>query len=135
MHIDHRTGLPKSQFVMIGNVRVERKPSVVLGGGVYRLFGEADRLLYVGVGSVPSDRVACHRRLKSWWPEVTRCNVEWFADYKDACVAEDAAIKTEFPRYNHDGMDVPALIDQLESERDYWKRRALAAERVEEVCM
>lgn len=67
---------------------------------LYRLFNDAGRLLYVGIGSVPESRWRDHAAAKEWWPEVTRKTVEWFPSVAAATAAEAAAIDIEDPLYN-----------------------------------
>jgi hypothetical protein len=67
--------------------------------GVYRLFGSGEVLLYVGRGSV-SSRIDFHARTQSWWLDVTRMTVAWYASTAEATSAEALAIATESPVHN-----------------------------------
>lgn len=67
---------------------------------LYRLFAEGGTLLYVGITVEPKTRLWNHANEKSWWGEVARQEIEWFADRPSAEAAEFAAIVTEEPRYN-----------------------------------
>lgn len=67
---------------------------------VYRLYDEADALLYVGASRDPDYRFKNHAGISPWWPLVRRTAVEWHATRPDAETAEDAAIDDEHPRYN-----------------------------------
>jgi len=68
--------------------------------GLYRLFDDADALLYVGIGNRPSRRINSHRSLKRWWHQVARTEIEWHPTRTDAERAEAAAIRNEQPLYN-----------------------------------
>lgn len=67
---------------------------------LYRLFDDADVLLYVGIAEDPRERWNQHASDKPWWPEVTRRDVEWVPNRADAERAEREAIISEKPRYN-----------------------------------
>ena len=67
---------------------------------VYRLYDDADRLLYVGAGKAPQDRFRYHAKYKRWWPEVARMEVHWHEDRDTALRAEAEAITAEGPLYN-----------------------------------
>lgn len=66
---------------------------------VYRFYDAEGRLLYVGISLNLEGRLAKHRR-REWWPEVVRCDVEWFEDRRGAKAAERAAIAEEDPIHN-----------------------------------
>ena len=66
---------------------------------VYRLYDEADRLLYVGASLYPHSRLRDHEK-KAWGGRVARKTVEWHPDKKRGLAAEAAAIKTEHPEFN-----------------------------------
>lgn len=70
---------------------------------LYRLYGTAGELLYVGIAYYPADRIGQHRSDKPWWPEVTGRRVERYPDRPSAERAERAAIVAELPRYNRLG--------------------------------
>lgn len=67
---------------------------------LYRLYDDTDALLYVGIAEDPRERWSQHAADKSWWPEVTRRDVEWIANRADAERTEREAIMSEKPRYN-----------------------------------
>ena len=67
---------------------------------VYRFFDAADRLLYIGITSSASARLAQHAGDKDWFPEVARASFEHFGSRSDALAAEKAAIVAERPAYN-----------------------------------
>lgn len=66
---------------------------------LYRFFDESERLLYVGVTSVPRWDGG-HRRDKPWWTQVHKATVEHFDERTVALTAERYAIKTEGPEHN-----------------------------------
>ena len=66
---------------------------------VYRLYSERDDLIYVGLSMNLEQRLHAHAK-REWWPEVTRCDVEWFDGREAAKAAERHAIATESPRHN-----------------------------------
>jgi predicted GIY-YIG superfamily endonuclease len=73
---------------------------------LYRFFGADGALLYVGITMSPVTRFRTHSKESAWWVEVdhSRTLVEWL-DCRDlASAAEQAAIKTEAPRYNVAGL-------------------------------
>jgi prevent-host-death family protein len=67
---------------------------------LYRLYDEGGRLLYIGISYQPEVRFEQHGEQKSWWPEVARRDLQWFADRPTAATAETLAIQTEDPEYN-----------------------------------
>jgi GIY-YIG catalytic domain len=71
---------------------------------VYRFFNSKGDLLYVGVAGNPGLRLRAHAKTKSWWSEVATATFRHFATYEEAVAAEDAAIKTESPKYNSVGV-------------------------------
>ncbi|MFJ1606977.1 GIY-YIG nuclease family protein [Streptomyces sp. NPDC088253] len=78
-------------------------PSVAL----YRLFGRAGELLYVGVTSDPRTRWAQHKAEKPWWPDVHRYTLEWRSS-RDAALKEEAeVIVRERPAHNVMGATIP----------------------------
>lgn len=70
---------------------------------LYRLFNDAEQLLYVGVTSRLEKRWKFHRRDKAWWPEVRIREIEWFSDRLEALRREAAEIAERRPRYNLNG--------------------------------
>lgn len=80
---------------------------------VYRLYNEADRLLYVGVAYDPEARWKNHANFSLWWPDVSRRDVEWHDNREAAECAERRAILTEGPLHNiaHTrGLRVPSCM-------------------------
>lgn len=67
---------------------------------VYRLYGGAGELLYVGMSNAPLERFIEHRDAKAWWPDVETYSIEWFMTRSEAENAEAAAIKDEWPVHN-----------------------------------
>lgn len=67
---------------------------------LYRLFGDDEALLYIGIAANFGDRWQRHGRQQPWWPEVRRQTVEWHPDRDSAEDAEAQAIRNERPRYN-----------------------------------
>ncbi len=66
---------------------------------LYRISGP-DGLLYVGMTCRVPDRIAQHRKEKSWWSQVRNITVEPFPNREGAAEAEARAIATENPAYN-----------------------------------
>lgn len=78
---------------------------------VYRLFGSADALLYVGITCWLATRLGDHKRTKAWWSEVVRVEVETFATRAEALAEECEAIDTESPLHNrHPGLRTEQLV-------------------------
>jgi prevent-host-death family protein len=67
---------------------------------LYRLYDEADALLYIGISHQPEVRFDQHAMAKEWWPQVARREVQWFDDRPSAAAAEAAAIRAEDPEHN-----------------------------------
>lgn len=67
---------------------------------LYRLFGDAGDLLYIGIANNPLQRWERHSMIKDWWPQVARKDVEWYATRLEAAAAEESAIQRERPKYN-----------------------------------
>jgi predicted GIY-YIG superfamily endonuclease len=67
---------------------------------VYRLYDAAGQLLYVGVAFDFNKRFKQHATHKTWWPQVARKEVIWFADRLSALTEEAGAIATEGPLHN-----------------------------------
>jgi prevent-host-death family protein len=67
---------------------------------LYRLYDDAEVLLYIGISHQPEVRFEQHAKLKDWWPQVTRRDVQWFDDRPSAAAAEAAAIRSEDPEHN-----------------------------------
>jgi len=68
---------------------------------LYRLYDEADVLLYIGISHQPDVRFEQHSKMKEWWPRVARRKVEWLDDRPTAAKAEAEAIRAEDPEFNN----------------------------------
>ena len=70
--------------------------------GLYRTFGDADVLLYIGIGIDVSikRRLRYHAKYAAWADEIRRVDVKWYDSWPEAKAAETEAIRTEKPRYN-----------------------------------
>lgn len=66
---------------------------------LYRFYGEADRLLYVGISRDPLRRLSQHARDKEL-TRLLRIDVEWLETRRLALIAERHAIKAEHPEWN-----------------------------------
>jgi hypothetical protein len=75
-------------------------PAAPTRTGLYKLFGDADELLYVGISLNPETRIMEHSWRKPWWPEVKRAATEWHATWAEAAEAERVAIGEGEPKYN-----------------------------------
>lgn len=78
---------------------------------LYRLYDDADVLLYVGIAFDPEARWLGHSALQPWWPQVSRKTVEWHPDRLTARAMEKAAIGCELPKYNQ--TDKPHHVQPL----------------------
>jgi prevent-host-death family protein len=67
---------------------------------LYRLYDEAGVLLYIGISHQPEARFEQHAKLKEWWPQVARREIQWFDDRPSAATAEADAIRSEDPEHN-----------------------------------
>lgn len=67
---------------------------------LYRVFGDAGVLLYIGISNDFGSRWKRHARIQPWWNEKRRQTVEWYPSRGSAEEAEVSAIKSEYPRYN-----------------------------------
>lgn len=67
---------------------------------LYRLYGETDTLLYIGITENLGTRMDHHASTKAWWRSVARLTVDMLPDREAAEAAEGAAIRSENPRYN-----------------------------------
>jgi predicted GIY-YIG superfamily endonuclease len=66
---------------------------------VYRLYSEADDLLYVGLTADWPERRGHHRRHKEWWPEVARTEFDHCYTREAAANLEARLIHELRPRY------------------------------------
>ena len=67
---------------------------------LYRLYDEAGVLLYIGISHQPEVRFEQHSKLKEWWPQGARREIQWFDDRPSAAAAEADAIRSEDPEHN-----------------------------------
>lgn len=67
---------------------------------LYRLFGENDALLYIGISDTFGRRWHEHAHSQPWWPEVRRQSIDWHPSREDAEREEALAVKAERPRFN-----------------------------------
>lgn len=67
---------------------------------LYRLYDEADVLLYIGITENLGTRMDAHASSQSWWPQVNRLTVDMLPDRISAEHAEGDAIRGEKPRHN-----------------------------------
>lgn len=67
---------------------------------VYRFFDIEGGLLYVGMTSQGVLRWAAHAKDQPWWFDVATVTVEHYSSMASALDAEEAAIRTEQPRWN-----------------------------------
>lgn len=73
---------------------------------LYRMYDDADFLLYVGITLDPVARFAAHREDKPWWQQVSRIDLEHYDTRAEVEAAEAAAILDESPLYNRAGRPV-----------------------------
>jgi excinuclease UvrABC nuclease subunit len=66
---------------------------------LYRLYGDADDLLYVGIAGNVESRFEQHST-RRWWAEVASARVFTLPTRTEALAAEAEAIKAELPKYN-----------------------------------
>jgi len=67
---------------------------------VYRLYDEANVLLYVGIATKPPTRFKRHAVTQPWWCDVATREIVWRDTRIDAQREEDVAIASEHPLYN-----------------------------------
>ncbi|MFD0053017.1 GIY-YIG nuclease family protein [Streptomyces sp. NPDC127168] len=67
---------------------------------VYRIFGDDQRLLYIGSSERPRQRWHEHRNRTDWWPQARAYSLTWLASRDSAFKAEQKAIVTERPVFN-----------------------------------
>lgn len=98
---------------------------------LYRFFGAAEELLYVGIARDLGARISAHRLRSEWWALVASGSTVVYPSRADAELAEAAAIHAEHPLYNaarpsaariaklsdrslSDGHSIVALVAELE---------------------
>jgi predicted GIY-YIG superfamily endonuclease len=67
---------------------------------LYRLFNEADELIYIGISGRLTARVEAHLHSKPWADQIAHVRAVAFADRNEARRAEREAIRLENPKYN-----------------------------------
>jgi predicted GIY-YIG superfamily endonuclease len=68
---------------------------------LYRIWGAADALLYIGISKDFGRRWKEHAKAQPWWAERERMTVDkWYPTWEEARDAEGVAIKAERPKYN-----------------------------------
>jgi hypothetical protein len=67
---------------------------------LYRMYGDANRLLYIGISKNFGMRWQKHASTQPWWPQVKRQTIDWYDSREEARAAELAAIPAEKPLYN-----------------------------------
>lgn len=67
---------------------------------LYRIRGEADELLYIGITNNVPFRWNGHQAVQPWWDELRSLTVKWYETRTEAEAAEKAAIPAEQPKYN-----------------------------------
>lgn len=67
---------------------------------LYRVFGEAGVLLYIGITDDFGRRWKQHARMQPWWPERRSFAIDLYDSREEAKAAEEAAIKVERPKHN-----------------------------------
>lgn len=70
---------------------------------VYRLFGSAGELLYVGISKDPLSRWWEHLNSRPWWPRVEEFELAWYPSRAEARSVEREAIASEYPVHNARG--------------------------------
>jgi hypothetical protein len=89
------------------------------GIALYRVFGEADLLLYVGISNSFGRRWREHAKKQPWWGEMRRLTVDcWYPSRAEAEEAETAAIKADTPKYNKKNAGSKASNHQDENDYD-----------------
>jgi hypothetical protein len=96
------------------NTETERFVTNVL----YRFYGAADQLLYIGITNKPPARFAQHRSDKEWWAMVSQITMETYPNRKALQDAERLAIQTEGPAYNKMHNPPPTLITKKSDKSD-----------------
>lgn len=69
---------------------------------LYRLYGDKDRLLYVGISMQVAARISAHKSGQPWFHLVRAITVEHHPDRETVMTAEKKAIRRERPRYNRE---------------------------------
>jgi hypothetical protein len=67
---------------------------------LYRIFGDADVLLYIGISDDFGRRWKDEAKAFPWWNERRHMTVDWYPTRDDALDTEALAIFAEQPKYN-----------------------------------
>jgi predicted GIY-YIG superfamily endonuclease len=67
---------------------------------VYRLYSEADEVIYIGTSHDPATRLRSHYTRKPWAEEISRYELEWHADRDTAEREERRQVRSFKPRHN-----------------------------------
>ena len=67
---------------------------------VYRIYDNANRLLYVGATTMPFGRLEPHKATTTWFYQASHIELAWFDTLQMAREAEYHAIRDERPFYN-----------------------------------
>lgn len=70
---------------------------------LYKMLGDNDQPLYIGVTSKMGLRMSTHASSQAWWPEVRRVVCRPFANRQTAEIHEWHAIDAEQPTHNFRG--------------------------------
>jgi predicted GIY-YIG superfamily endonuclease len=70
------------------------------GCAVYLAYDRTDTLLYVGISSDPSVRMAGHQARSEWWPLAYRIDTEQYDTRSEALAREAALIRQRRPPFN-----------------------------------
>lgn len=67
---------------------------------LYRFYGDAGILLYVGITDNPQRRFGQHAKGKDWWPQVRGISIDWYETRQAVEAAERRAVSVEQPLHN-----------------------------------
>lgn len=67
---------------------------------LYRIRGEDNSLLYIGITNCIPVRWNHHTLFQPWWDELRSLTVDWYDTRQEAEAAEIAAVQAEHPKYN-----------------------------------
>lgn len=87
-------------FVVTVKLIEFRRVKFVQNHALYRFFDDSNRLLYVGITSIPKLRFEQHRAAKPWWPDIAVREITWYPTRELLAAAEKSAIQRERPLYN-----------------------------------
>lgn len=90
-------------------------PETTGRAAVYRIFGDEQRLLYIGSSERPRQRWHEHRNRTTWWPEARAYSLTWLPTREAAYEAESSAIKAERPVFNQVWQQISAPRKEPES--------------------